>query len=54
MQFTFLAQLEVAGQVGRSQDGSQIKGNLSLVQDVCVSALELSVLLEALKARQWS
>jgi hypothetical protein len=52
--FTFLAQLEAEGQVGPSQEGSQINGNWSLAQDVCANALELSVLLEALKARHRS
>jgi hypothetical protein len=36
------------------QRGSHIKGNWSLAQDVCISALVLSLLLEALKARQRS
>jgi hypothetical protein len=52
MYFTFLAQLEAAGQVGLSQEGSQIKGKLSLLQEVRDNALELSLLLEASKARQ--
>jgi hypothetical protein len=52
MHFTFLAQLEAAGQVGLSQEGSQIKGKLSLLQEVRDNALELSLLLEASKARQ--
>jgi hypothetical protein len=52
--FTFLAHSDTAGQVGPAQGCSQIKGNWSLVQDVCASALELSVLLDALKARQRS
>jgi hypothetical protein len=52
MNFTFLAQLEAAGQVGLSHEGSQINGKLLLAQDVRASALELSELLEALKARQ--
>jgi len=42
------------GQVGLSEDGSQMKGKLFSVQEVRASALELSVLLEALKARQRS
>jgi hypothetical protein len=50
--FTFLTQLETPGQGFLSEEGSQIKGKLSSAQDVCESALELSVLLEALKARQ--
>jgi hypothetical protein len=52
--FTFLAQLAAAGHVGPAHGGSQINGNWLLAQDVCVSALELSVLLEALKARHRS
>jgi hypothetical protein len=52
--FTFLAHPEAAGQVGPAQGCSQMKGNWSLAQDVCTSALELSMLLEALKARQRS
>jgi hypothetical protein len=52
--FTFFAQFAAAGQVGPAHDGSQIKGNASLAQDVCVRALELSELLEALNARQRS
>jgi hypothetical protein len=36
------------------QSGSHIKGNWSLAQDVCISALELSLTLEALNARQRS
>jgi hypothetical protein len=51
---TFLTQLAAAGQVGPLQRGSHIKGSWLLAQDVCVRALELSVLLEALKARQRS
>jgi hypothetical protein len=47
-------QLAAAGQVGAMQSGSHTKGNWSLAQDVCVSALELSELLEALKTRQRS
>jgi hypothetical protein len=47
-------QLDATGQVEPLQEGSQIKGNLSLAQDVWVIAVELSVLLEALKARQRS
>jgi hypothetical protein len=50
---TFLTQLEAStGQVGPSEEGSQMKGKLFLVQDVRANVLELSVLLEALKARQ--
>jgi hypothetical protein len=52
MHFTFLEQLETSGQVGLSQLGSQINGSWSLAQDVRASALEFSVLLEALKAIQ--
>jgi hypothetical protein len=36
------------------QRGSQIYGSWLLAQDVCVRALELSLLLEALKARHRS
>jgi hypothetical protein len=52
--FTFLTQLAAAGQVGAMQSGSHTKGNWSLAQDVCVRALELSLPLEALKAKQRS
>jgi hypothetical protein len=52
MRITFLAQLEVSGQVGPSQEGSQINGKRLFAQEVRASALELSLLLEALKARQ--
>jgi hypothetical protein len=52
--FTFLTQLDGAGQVGPAQGGSQINGNWLLAQDVCASALELSALMVALKARQRS
>jgi hypothetical protein len=51
---TFLAQLEAAGQVGPAHGSSQMNGKRSLAQDVCAIALELSALLEALKARQRS
>jgi hypothetical protein len=54
MRITFLAQLEVSGQVGPSQEGSQINGNFLLAQEVRAIALALSELLEALNARQWS
>jgi len=54
LKFTFLAQFAGVGQVGPVQRGSQIYGSWLLAQDVCVSALELSELLDALKARQRS
>jgi hypothetical protein len=50
--FTFLAHFEAAGQVGPEQRGSQINGKRSLVHGVRIIALELSALLDALKARQ--
>jgi hypothetical protein len=53
-QFTFFTQLETSVHVGSWQEGSQIKGKVSLAQEVRANALELSALLEALKARQWS
>jgi hypothetical protein len=52
--FTFLTQVKAAGQVGPAQGNSQMNGKRSLAQDVCAIALELSALLEELKARQRS
>jgi hypothetical protein len=51
---TFLTHVDAAGQFGAAHGGSHMYGKRSLVQDVCASALELSLLLEALKARQRS